>query len=486
MPPAGQQKPDMSYYSLPFYGIQASGEIKKFSGFSWETMYSKLPDSPFMIRPPWPFPNPPGVSEESVPYLFSVTGGWKFKEHCDVRINFLRISDNFNNGQSSDVIPGKGNVWRWSDPYSYRNYSKNKMPMRQNGYVSLQGQTGWGININYRLNPVNIKLNAAYAATKYKPNQESRYTADGTHYHINAKWANKLDTVDLSLEYVYTDPFFDPFQLYYQPVGDMLQGGQVNATGFTPFPAPNYPLFGYQLHDSDKYPNNSHGFMLLGNYKFDRMKGIFHFHIGRKYQVDCSIPQRDIKDKYFGLKPGFIDPSFPVLMSNNQTGSSARIYETPRGHIDNFGGMFSYFFAPMPLRASVGFDAIQVMRDTSYPFNTPVAKANKVNMKFVAIRLGLEYHLSQKFRINGGYNWIGQKGYNFGMNDFKANAGSDVVKIEQNVPYLGFDYKLNKNTNWSAEIRYYDTRDRLSGSARRLSPESFQAIQVFSTFNTRF
>ena len=484
--PPPQQGPDMSYDSLPFYGIQVSGLIKKFSDFDWEVMYSKLPDSPFMLRPPPPFPPPPGVTEETVPYMLSATGGWKLKDKGAIRLNFLRISENFNNGQSTDTIPGRGNVWRWSDPYEYRNDNRNKMPMRGDGYISMQGQTSWGINIDYRFKPSNIKVNAAYAGTAYKPNQESGYTANGTHYHINVAWANKPDTLDLTLEYLYTDPYFDPFQLYYQPVGSMLQGGQVNATGFAPFPSPNYYLFGYQLHDSDKYTNNTHGFNLLGNYKFDRKKGIFHFHIGRRYQVECTTPQRDITDKYFGLKPGFIDPAFPVLASNNQTGAAARVYETPRGRIDNFGGVVSYFFAPTPLRASLAFDAIQVVRDTDYAYNTDVAKNNKVSMKYAAIRLGMEYGLTRNFTLKGGYNWMGQKGYNMGMNDFNATAGTDVINMEQTSPYLGFDYRLNKNTNWAAEIRYYDTIDKISNSQRRLSPESFQAIQVMSTFNVKF
>jgi len=73
-----------------------------------------------------------------------------------------------------------------------------------------------------------------------------------------------------------------------------------------------------------------------------------------------------------------------------------------------------------------------------------------------------------------------------GMNDFKARAGTNVIFVEQSIPYLGFDYKLNRNTNWSAEVRYYDTRDRLNSSKRKLSPESFQAVQVLSTFNIKF
>ena len=465
---------DDSY--LPFYGLKVNGQCKAWKGMDWELMYSKLPDDPTIYAPL----NTP----ETVPYVFSATTGFKLKENGMIRINFLRAAENFNNGQNSAVVANRGNVFHWTDPYSYRNDNANKMPMRSNTGISMQGQTSWGISINYRFDPSNIRVVAAYAGSNYKPNQESGYSVDGSHFRVGVGWTNKQNNLDLDLEYLATDPYYDAFQLYYQRVGNMVLGGLAGLV--KPQAAYAYIPSAYQLHDSDIYPNNRDAVRFAGEYRFDDNRGRINLRLGFFTQNTASTPHRDINDVYNGFKPGFIDPIFGELASNGLAGANARVYESPKGKASHYGGGVDYRFKPGNFKAHVQYDHTQARRDSSYANNTLIAMTNEVDMKFDAFKLGLTYDLNKRFSIKGGYNYGLIKGYAGFLNDFQANAGENVIDAEQTIPYLGFDYKVNKDTLWSLEVRSYNQNDKLSSTRRPQSPQSFSGYQLMTDVTVKF
>jgi len=297
---------------------------------------------------------------------------------------------------------------------------------------------------------------------------------------------NKPKTLDLGLEYISTDPYYDAFQLYYQPVGNMLQGGLPNATGFALLPAFTYINFGYQLHDSQHYLNNKQGIRFRGVYRFSGGNGKFDLGLGFLTQAEASAPHRDINDTYTGMKPGFIDSGFGILASNNLTGANALIYETPKGTANYIQGGIEYKFAPSPLKASARYFNLKLRRDSGFASNTAVAMQNEVDLDYTQLKLKLAYAFSDKFSLHGGYNYASVSGYHPGVNDVNAIAGTDVINQYQVVPFLGFDYDIGKNTRWTCDFRYYNTVDKLSRNFRDRSPESFDGIQVMTQFSVKF
>jgi len=469
---------------LPFYGLQVTGKTQFITGLDWEVMYSKLPDDPFQN----------GIldingagNNQTVPYLFSIAAGWKIRDQGMIRLNFLRVSENLNNGQSTNNIANRGNFWGWTDPWDRRFDASNKRPMRSSAalfpYISQQGQTTWGISINYRFDPSNIRVVAAYGGSEYKPNIESGYSKTGSHFRIGVGWTDRSNRVDLDLEYISTDPYYDAFQLYYQPVGGMLQGGLSNATGWMMFPNMSYLNFGYQLHDSDVYPNNRQGIRFQGEYRFSNGNGRINLRLAFLNQAENSSPHRDVTGIFNGMKPGFIDPVFFQLASSN---NGTVIPESPRGRQNQIGGGIEYKFAPSPFKASLQYDGYEWRRDSNFANNTLIAVQNEVDLRYQALKIGLAYAFSDKFTLRGGYNWASVRGYHPFLNDVGANAGTDVVEQYQTMPYLGFDYDIGKNTQWAFDVRLYNTVDQLSRTFRNTSKESYSGVQLMTQFKVKF
>jgi len=510
---------------LPFYGIQVSGKTHLISDMSWEVMYSKLPDDFSGASRPWAawavsqglFTTGAWDQDLTVPYLFSANIDWKIKDKGNIKLNFMRVSENLNNGQATTVfaglpsyydtngdgtydtyyVNGRGNPWGWTDPWDRRNDAVNKRPMRSNPtnnlanyvepYISQQGQTSWGISINYRFDPSNIRVKAAYGGSEYKPNLESGYSKTGSHFEIGVGWTDKNNQVDLDVAYISTDPYYDAFQLYYQPVGDMLQGGLTNASGWFMFPTLSYANFGYQLHDSDLAPNNRQGIRFNGEYRFSNGNGRINLRLGFLQQSEDSAPHRDITGIFNGMKPGFIDPVFMELATTN---AGATIPETPKGSQNHYGGGIEYKFSPSPFKASVQYDYYDWRRDSDFADNTAVAMQNEVDLRYQALKIGLAYAFSDKFTLRGGYDWATVSGYHPAFHDPvnqpTATAGSDVIDQYQTMPYLGFDYDIGKNTQWSLDVRYYNTVDELSRNFSNRSKESFNGVQFMTQFKVKF
>lgn len=470
---------------LPFYGIQVSGKTHFITDFTWEAMYSKLPDDPFQ-NGLWSTSAVTPANNMTVPYLVSITGGWKIKDQGLIRLNFMRVSENFNDGQTTSLVANRGNFWGWTDPYDRRFDKTVKMPMRGNTGISQQGQTSYGLSINYRFDPSNIRVVGVYGGTDYRPNLESGYSVQGNHFRLGIGWTDKKEQVDLDLEYISTDPYYDAFQLYYQPVGAMLQGGLPNSTLWMSLPNMSYVNFGYQLHDSDLYPNNRQGIKFGGEYRFSNGNGRINLRLGFLTQTTNSAPHRDINNLYNGWKPGFIDPVFTPLAANGLTGAAARVFESPKGNANNYGGGIEYKFSPSALKASVQYDYNDFKRNTSYANTSAIAQNNRVDLRYQALKIGLAYAFSDKFTLRGGYNYSTLCGYHPYLNDFNARAGNDVVNQYQTMPYIGFDYDLGKDTQWTFDFRVYNTVDEMSRNVRFASKESFGGIQMMTQFKVKF
>ncbi len=474
---------------LPFFGVQVKGKAHLISDMKWEAMFTRLPNEDFTTKPT----------------LWGVNLDWKVKDQYSVKLNFARVSETSSNVSPLGYFPGRvplgfAGLWgsgvEWSDPIDVINATPglaNHRPMRGNTpFIGLQGQTMWGISFNHRFDPSDIRIVLAYAGSDYKPNMESGYNVNGSHFRGGIGWTNKPNTLDIDVEYVSTDAYYDAFQIRYG-----------NGLGLNMWNMPTFAYYGdgYQLHDSDMYPNNRQGIRFGIEYRFSQGNGRANLRGSFLQQADASEPHRSTGNILYGMKPGFVDPVFHALATINPltldapVGSpmanvpGSTVAATPRGKADHFGGGVEYKFAPSPFRANVQYDTYRYKRESGVANQASnVAKWNHVDLRHDALKLGLAYAFSDKFTLRGGYDWGRMEGYHAMFNGNWRNAGTKVVDSTQSAPFLGFDYDIAKNTQWCFDIRLYNQSDKLSNNFNGLNnaPESFTGVQMMTQFKVKF
>jgi len=462
---------------LPFYGFQVKGKTKFLSSLDWEFMGSKLPFG----ANPTAGPGQATPNDVTYPLSMSFNGRWHLGDRGTIRFDYLRAIEEKN----SAIIPNHGNYFFWTDPLSYMSTPAYQRPMRGNAFVSLQGQSSYGISLNYRFDPSNIRAVLAYGTTEYKPNIESGYNVKGNHFRAALGWINKQNNLRLNLEYLSTDACYDPFQLYFQPFGGLLLGGvppgtpiafAVVPTYYGGFPG-SYAPFGYQLHDSGLYPNNRDGFRFGGEYRFPKGKGSVSLRYASLAQHSPTTPQQNTTGFYGGMQPGFIDPVFHPLRTDGK-----KVFETPLGYSNQIGGGVAYNFGR--LKANVQYDVFSFTRSTGYAPLTETARRNYVDLSYKVLQIGLEYPTSRNFTLQGGLEQTSVKGYHPVIETLVyAPAGATILDLTQTCPYLGFEYKISENTTWKFRGRLINTVDGLNDG---VSPESYSGSQYLSDFNVRF
>lgn len=464
---------------LPFYGGQVKGRAKLFSEMDWEFMGTKLPFG----ANPTAGTNQPNPNDITWPLAMSFNGRWHLGNRGTIRLDLLRAAEN--NTWSSILTPNHGNYFFWTDPLSYANIPANQQPMRGNAYISQQAQNSYGISFHYRFEPSNIRAVVALGSTDYKPNIESGYSVKGNHFRAALGWTNKKNNLRLNAEYISTDPYYDPFQLYFLPLDSLALGGvppgtpiafAVVPTYYGGFPG-SYIPFGYQLHDSGLYPNNRDGVRLGGEYRFPRGKGSFSLRYVSLSQHTPTTPQQTITGVFRGMQPGFIDPVFHPLRTDGQ-----QVFETPLGYESQGGGGIAYTFGK--LKANAQYDVFTFTRNTSYAPLTETARRDFVDLTYRVFQLGLEYPTCRNFTLQGGLEQTSVKGYHPVIETLVfAPAGTTLLDITQSCPYLGFEYKISENTTWKLRGRIISTVDALQDAR---SPESFAGTQYTSEFNVKF
>ncbi len=464
---------------LPFYGAQVKGKLKLFAPMDWELMGSKLPFG----ANPTEGANQPATNDVTYPLCTSFHGTWHLGDRGSVRLNLLKATEEFI--PDGTLIPNHGNYFFWTDPLGYAEVPINKRPMRGNAYVSQQMENSLGLCLNYRFEPSCIRALLAFGSTEYKPNIESGYSVKGNHFRAGLGWTNVQNTLRLNMEYLSTDPYYDPFQLYFLPLGTMALGGvppgtpiafSVVPSYYGGFPG-SYAPFGYQLHDSGLYPNNREGFRFGGEYRLPSGKGALNVRYMSFAQHTPTVPQQDSNGFFRGLTPGFIDPVFHPVRTNG-----VKIFETPRGYQSQMGGGIAYSFGK--LKSNVQYDTFSFVRSTGYAPNTLTAKTNYVNLGYKVLQVGLEYPTSKKFTLQGGFEQTSVEGSHPVIRTlYAAPAGTQMLNITQTCPYLGYEYAITENTMWKFRGRLISNVDGLTDP---VSPESFAGTQFFSDFSIKF
>jgi hypothetical protein len=474
---------------LPFYGINVRGRGRVVGDMMWETMYSKLPfgANPTALQIPGMLPVPP-VNNITMPYLWSANGTWTFgpRRNGIFKLNFLYVGEDVDPA-APGVVPNIGNYWFWTDPLVYLTEPAAARPMRDIYAITQQSQISAGASVQYLFPDSNIRSLLAYGFSNYKPNVLSDYKASGVHYRGGIGWTDRRNTVDLDLEYIHTNPYYNAFQLYFPPIGNLPVGGlplgspvgfHVLPTYYGGLPGAYIP-FGYQLHDSGLFPNNRQGFRLNSEYRFLNNRGRFNLRGALLEQVEASVPHISTSGQYQGLPPGFIDPIFHPLYTDGAT-----VPEAPKGRVAHIGGAVSYRFTPSRLTASLAYDTFSFNRDSDALVTTQQALRNVVDLNYNIGRFGVAYQTSSDFTLKGGYDFATIRGYHPTIRTLVlGDAGQDILNVTQHTPYLGFDYNLTATSTWGFVARYIDVRDSLADT---VSPESFKGWQLMTDYRIKF
>lgn len=473
---------------LPFFGAQVSGKTRLLGDTTWEGMFSKLP---FGANPTAGV-GQPAPNSSSLPYLYSGCVAWNLGGRGAFKVNYLSVRDSVD---SDGLLPNNGNYFFWTDPASVAGKAAVDQPMRGNTFISRQSQWTYGASLHYRFDPSCVRVVAEYAGSQYQPNANASYSANGTFWRMGAGWTDPSNTWRIDAEYLSTNPYYDPYQLYFMPLGNLALGGVPPGTPlafavvplyYGGFPG-SYVPFGYQLHDSGLYPNNRDGVRFSTEYRFPEGRGKIELRGARLVQNQPTTPQRDITGFIHGMRPGFIDTVFEPLNTNGLT-----VFETPRGVQSSLGGGVTYRFGKK-LEVRAQYDDFRFSRSTTFDPATLTAKRNCVNLSYNVFQFGIDYPLTAKMLLHVGYNMVGMRGYHPALNAatynpytnsfMGANAGTTLVNVTQHAPFIGFNYDLSKSLQWNVEGRYIINSDHLTDS---LSPESFAGPQVMSEVKLKF
>jgi len=455
--------------TLPFFGFRVAGDTQFLTPMRWEVMGTKNPN------------NQPGAAIAAATVYNTISSGfsldWTFKGG-DFKINFLRTADDYFGGTAL-TAGGQENPFAWQNPVAYYAASVPTQAMRPvqagdgaNGLIGPQAQSIWGASIRYEF-PNNIKFEGVYGGSQYKPNMNSSYSRNGVTGRAKLSGSFFKNLLDLAVEYAGTSAYYDPFILPYQQVASLQSAiayaGNANMS-WIPEPFWRLGQFAYipgfyQLHNSEINPNNRQGFRVFAAYHLPSGHGNVMARYQAMQQVGFSATQ--VQGGLLDM-PGFVEPFFPGM-----TGG-----ETTRGNITNLMLGADYKFPGTKLYAKASYDYYRLSRPSSLT-GVAAAATNNVNIAEGMGKIFLSYPTNDKFLLKAGYDFTTFVGaYRSGFRNW------DYV---QNIPYIGFDYKLSDNTMWSLLAEGYTVTDRVStANLGTNAPFQWTGSRLFTEFKVSF
>lgn len=535
---AGQLNPNINGPKyLNNYGFQVAGPCQWLKGMDYEVIYTKLADGNSADY--W-------NTTYSAAYDSFATGvalKWAF-DKGSAKLNILRAANDTNgmtpNGMYKITDPNGSwsQMLQWINPQEYNCAEStdpslpNKMAvnagelpgiMGANGAFALgpQGVSLYGLNFKYEFS--NIKADLDLGSSTYKPNVNAGYKKTGGAFNLGLAGSLMKGALDLGLSYLSVDPYYDPMILQYpygtngaadlNTNGVMTNFGNMYLYRFGDF---NYFADLYQLHDSEKLPNNRTGIRFKADYKFNGEDGKVGFKFASLTQQKVS--SYDVKytgaitgNNYAGFSPGWIDPLFTAVAALPGTAGAGWLpSEENKGSVTNFGLSVGYKFKG-GLMADLMYDGYTIKRKTGLDPNASAALCaavynNYIDVKSSKGKLGLAYPLNDKFLLKGGLEFGGQKGHhaalarNYGLgyaylgNVTPVYAQSNNFDYIQSTPYLGFDYKLSKSATWGLNLRFVSVQDKIGddirgladGGTNNLSKQTYNGTQIFTEVKISF
>ena len=486
---AGQPNPNVNGTAyIPNQGIKINGSAKLFDDSSysidWELFYTSLPDSNLNGD----YPNHVDLTANGAGYNTYAFGGdvtLKFKSG-NFRVGYLRALNDGTNYTGYGIDHGIiNNVSYWSNPmeYLYRT-DVNTYPINYDTNVGRtygpQETTNWSAHLDYTWEDVSFKPRffVEYANSSYKVTGGADYTASGNALRagLGATFCN--DSLDVDIQYKSIDPDYDPMTLRYP----------VNIASMYRLPNFSCNPYMYQLHDSEIYTNNRQGWDFKLTYRFKDEKGKAWASYQTYKQVEASMYKTTENiggDVYLGYNPGFIDNVFTRIvgytryhdiLTDEITGIDC--WDENKGKVKKFDIGVDYKF-----NNGLGIEAEYYKQDFKRNTNLSInqllysnytatwvnaeasAAANYIDLGVTGFHIGVSYPFNEKFTGKIGYDYTAIKGH-YDPNIVHANYALQTnsydytnIDTKQSVPYIGFDYKLSKNTEWSVNFQYFNTND---------------------------
>ena len=456
-------------------GFKVTGTANFLSDMDWEVFFTSLPDSDLTgletgdIVTRRVSPTSDGGYNT---YAYGLDLGWRFKGG-NFKLGYLRAMNDGNNYTGSNTSAGiTQSGLQWGSPFEYINgYNTHLAPVfnTEDG-ISIFGEqstTNWSAHFDYTWEDSKIKPRffAEYAHSDYKPTHESDYSVSGGALRAGLGATFFNDSFDVDIQYKSIDPEYDPMILRY-PVN-------VNPLSFPAFS--HFPGM-YQLHDTEIYTNNRQGWDFKLTYRFKDDRGKIWASYQTYEQVDASLVQNF--DGYYD--PGFIDAFFTPLAGayTNITGTGLGGYlDENKGKVNKFDIGVDYKFENN-LGLELEYYKQNFKRDTDLRVNQPYwtmvtgvgtlgaeAAVNYVDLDVTGFHIGIAYPFNEKFTGKIGYDYTALKGHydpaGLTANYAVQTASHDYTNIDtkQSVPYIGFDYKLSKNTEWGLNLQFFNTTD---------------------------
>jgi len=401
----GQRNPNINSPAiLPMYGVDLKGDMGRKSKFSYEVLYSRIPQASFYQT-----------------YVVAGSIVYKFKKGA-AKVHYMHAN---NNEWGDGINQGAGGVVLPAYPIAPGNtaiYWRNRNNQINNPNTGPQDIGVFGINVDYHFNK-NWTGYIKFASSTYDPDTTNRIYADtatGSLFNIGVK--AKCKKVRGTLEYLSIDSTYDPFMLQYP-------GPNQGIPIFLPYNTFYYNY--YQLHDYLKYPSNRQGFRISVDYDFSK-KTTAHINYGYLEQQKASTVNEF-------TKVGNIEPLFSYL----QAGGSQK------GKINNLGLWLSHDFGK--LKGKIGYN--YYLQRRSAP------RIDDIDLKQDLVYLNLSYPISSRFDLYANYYYLNYYGHNgLGDTGFKQNIPSiaGVYRLARDTS-IGASYRyynnedtVRNNADWHA------------------------------------
>jgi hypothetical protein len=477
------------------YGVDVCGKADFLADMHWQVLWTKIPEV---------------GNASNYPSAFGFNLDWLF-ESGNFKLNFLRAA-------SSDyaaAIAGAGatitaaqnaGFFHWINPSGYMAADKPQglerpIPLAADGAMGAfgpQATTMWGASFNWKFEH-NFKIALGYGNSKYWSNMQSAYTRDGNAFRIALGYAP--ENWDVNLDYISVEPWYDPMVMRYPASATT---GIANL--YWRLPDWNYFPFAYALHDTEMYPQNRQGFRLNVAYKLGE-DGKVWAEYGSLQQQRSMAYDVNVAGVPTGFAPGFTEALFPVYNANTYNGTALR--EDNKGSSTNWGLGVKYQFPGSNLKIDLAYKDWKFKRDASLAGSNNVyagASQNYVDLGIQGGHIGLAYPCTfneenkPKFTLKGGYDWTNVKGHYdpYGVYAATINNGAgadattgftfDTLNTQQSYPYLGFDYEVNKDTNWGLNIKFINTTDGMGTNAGGANVHSFSwnGMQLSTEVKVKF
>ena len=383
-----------------------------------------------------------------------------------------------------------------------------------------QGTTNWSAHFDYAWeSKIKPRVFIEYAASDWTPNLNSGWHKSGSAIRAGIGATFFEDAFDVDLGYKSIEPWYDPFTLRYP----------VALNSMWRLPSFSYYPNMYQLHDSEIYTNNRKGWNVKLTYRFKDEKGKIWASYEGLEQVETSrydiahansslgigTPSAGTWGGVLGYTPGFIDSVFTPYDINSYVLSVdgyGYALDDNRGKTTHFAIGFDYQFKNN-LTLDANYFNQNFKRDTSLRIDSDViygnqiintwtaASANYINFDVTGFHIGLSYPFNEKFTGKIGYDHTTIKGHYDPLNYNQMYAwqtnSHDFRNIDmtQSIPYIGFDYKLSKNTEWGLNLQFFSTKDNIGDGLREpfpaadsstANPFSWKGTQLMTEFKVKF